>query len=51
MSKFIDKLSSYFVVSYVKQTPAVRFGLLLCYGTAILIAMALIIATLGLLLT
>jgi len=51
MSKFIDKLSSYFVVSYVKQTPAVRFGLLLCYGTAIIIGAALIVATVNLLLT
>ena len=49
--KFLDKVSSYFVVSYYKQTPSIRFGLLLCYGTAIIIGAALIVATVNLLLT
>jgi hypothetical protein len=47
----LDRVSSWLAVTYYKQTPAKRFGLLLCYLATILIVGFLVIATLSILFT
>lgn len=45
----VDKVSSYLAVTYYRQTPAKRFGLMLCYFATGGILAFLVIATIGLL--